>query len=214
MSSENAPKKPWNKGKLVGGKTPLKPDEVQAIRVVLSQAGWPPRDALMFAVAVDSSLRGHDLVRLRVADLMLTGKVRGQIVVEPSKTRDSSSARVSFELRPDTHELLERFVELEHLLETDFLFTSTRQPKSKPRQHLTERAYAKLVHRWIASIGLSPEQYGTHSIRKVRAAYLYQQTGNIRACQVILGHKSIVTTQRYLGVEENEAMALSRQFAV
>ena len=70
------------------------------------------------------------------------------------------------------------------------------------------------MKKWVAAIGLNADLYGTHSIRKVRPVHVYKMTGNIRACQVMLGHKSIVTTQRYLGIETDEALAISRQFQV
>lgn len=80
MNGKPTRKKPWNKGKIVGGKTALKPEEVHAIRVVLSQPSWPIRDAVMFAVAVDSSLRGADMMKLKVYDLMLAGsRVNGSL---------------------------------------------------------------------------------------------------------------------------------------
>lgn len=214
MSRILKPKKPWNKGKIVGGKTPIKPVEVQAIRVVLAQPQWPRRDALMFAIGVDSSLRGADLMMLRVADLMIAGEPRERVTIEPTKTRKSAGTRVTFEMSPETKELLHRYVAAAGLLETNFLFATTRSQADAIRQPLTERAYLNRVKRWVSAIGLNPALYGTHSIRKVRAAHLYRQTGNLRACQVILGHKSITTTQTYLGIEESEALELSRQFAV
>lgn len=215
MTQKTKRKKPWNKGKIVGGKTALLPDEVQAIRVVLAQKGWPARDALLFALGVDSSLRGADLVRLRVSDVMLAGEPRERVTIEPSKTKASSGARVTFKLQADTAELLRRFVSAENLLTTDYLFASSLAlAPGQMRTPLTERSYALRVKKWVAAIGLPPEAYGTHSVRKVLSANLYKRTGNLRACQVILGHQSITTTQRYLGIEEDEALSLVEQFAV
>lgn len=214
MTSKPKRKKPWNKGKIVGGKTALTAEEVHAIRLVLAQKRWPARDRLMFAIGVDSSLRGSDLVGLRVADVMLAGQPRNSVTVEPLKTKETSRTRVTFEMRDDTKELLHRYVDDEQLLETDFLFSSVKPIPGKPRDPLSERNYARRVKKWVAAIGLNADLFGTHSIRKVRPVHIYKMTGNIRACQVMLGHKSIVTTQRYLGIEADEAMAISRQFQV
>ncbi len=214
MPPKPRPKTPWNKGKIVGGKTPLTPEEVQAIRVVLAQKGWPARDRLMFAMGVDSSLRGVDLVGLRVADVMLSGEPRSEVTVVPMKTKESSGVRVVFEMREDTKTLLSRFVAEAHLLETDFLFANTIPKPSAPRDPLTERTYARRVKKWVAAIGLNPDMYGTHSIRKVRPTYVYKMSQNVRACQVMLGHKSIVTTQQYLGIDADEALEISRRFQV
>ena len=181
---------------------------------MLAQKRWPARDQLMFALGVDSSLRGSDLVGLRVADVMLAGSPRDSVTVEPLKTKDSAGTRVTFEMRDDTKELLRRYVEGGRLLETDFLFSSIKPIQGKPRDPLSERNYARRVKKWVAAIGLNADLYGTHSIRKVRPVHVYKMTGNIRACQVMLGYKSIVTTQRYLGIETDEALAISRQFQV
>ena len=99
------------------------------------------------------------------------------------------------------------------MLATDYLFTRTRtRPQPGPLKPLSERAYLKLVKKWVAFAGLNPEIYGTHSIRRARPALIYRKTGNIRACQIMLGHKTIASTQLYLGVEEEETLDLARQF--
>ena len=93
-----------------------------------------------------------------------------------------------------------------------FLFVRT-QKVAGNRPALSERAYQNLVKTWVGYIGLNPELYGTHSLRRTRPAHIYKNTGNLRVCQVILGHASITNTQEYLGIEENEALEISRKFA-
>ncbi len=92
----------------------------------------------------------------------------------------------------------------------DVLFSALRS--HSPRKALSETAYAHLVKKWVASMGLNPTIYGTHSLRRSRAAYVYQQTHNLRACQLILGHASITMTQTYLGVEEAETLEIARRY--
>lgn len=75
--------------------------------------------------------------------------------------------------------------------------------------HLTPRQYARLVDRWVALTGLDPAAYGTHSLRRTKVSLLYRKTGNLRACQLLLGHTKLESTVRYLGVEVDDALELS-----
>ena len=72
MENTTSKATPWNKGKLVGQKLPLKLKEIWAIRVRLQLAG-KTRDLALFNIAIDSKLRGSDLVRLRVSDICNSG---------------------------------------------------------------------------------------------------------------------------------------------
>ena len=89
----------------------------------------------------------------------------------------------------------------------DHLFPS-RVGKNKP---LTTRHYARLMAGWVGSIGLDPALYGTHSLRRTKVALIYRRTGNLRAVQLLLGHTKIESTVRYLGVEVDDALAISEQ---
>ena len=210
MPKKSKPKSAWNKGKIVGRKPALVSTQVTAIKAVMAEQA-PLRDRAMFAVAIDSCLRGCDLVRLRVSDVMLSGEMRDQVRVQPMKTKRQAGSAIVFEPSRDTQKLLRQHIDAGDLLATDFLFTNTR-PQRDPLKPLSERAYLKLVKKWVAFGGLNPEIYGTHSIRRARPALIYRKTGNIRACQIMLGHKTIASTQLYLGVEEEETLDLVRQF--
>ena len=80
--------------------------------------------------------------------------------------------------------------------------------------HITTRQYARLVGEWVAMIDLDPSAYGTHSLRRTKVALLYKKTGNLRACQLLLGHRKLESTVRYLGVEVDDALALSEQIEI
>ncbi len=84
--------KPWNLGKLIGQKPPLKLREVWAIRIRL-QIQECLRDLAMFNLAIDSKLRGCDLVALRVDDVLLGGKVRPRATVYAEKDRPPGAVR-------------------------------------------------------------------------------------------------------------------------
>src|SRR5258706_12987419 len=80
-----------------------------------------------------------------------------------------------------------------------------------PRPHKPPRQYARLVHRWVESIGLESTSYGTHSMRRTKAAQIYRKTGNLRAVQLLLGHTKLESTVRYLGIEVDDALNIAEQ---
>lgn len=191
---------PWNKGKVTGQKPPLKPREVWAIRVRL-QISHRVRDLALFNLAIDSKLRGCDLVHLRVEDVMQDEQVRTRALVSQRKT----GAPVQFEITEQARVAIAHWVRSKGLSGSDWLFPS-RVDKTKP---MTTRQYGRLVDEWIAAIGLSPAAYGTHSLRRTKAALIYRKTGNIRAVQLLLGHTKLDSTVRYLGVEVEDALAIA-----
>jgi integrase len=76
---------------------------------------------------------------------------------------------------------------------------------------VTTRQYGRLLDGWVALIGLDPALYGTHSLRRTKVALIYKRTGNLRACQLLLGHSKLESTVRYLGIEVDDALLLSEQ---
>ena len=191
---------PWNKGKITGQKPPLKPREVWAVRVKLQVAGRV-RDLALFNLAIDSKLRGCDLVHLRVGDVIQGDQVRTRALVSQRKT----GVPVQFEITDQTRLAVADWIRGKSLKAADWLFPS-RIDKCKP---MTTRQYARLFHHWVAEIGLSPAAYGTHSLRRTKATLIYRKTGNIRAVQLLLGHTKLDSTVRYLGVELEDALAIS-----
>jgi site-specific recombinase XerD len=79
----------------------------------------------------------------------------------------------------------------------------------KAASHLSTRQYARLVDQWVALVGLDASEYGTHSLCRTKVSLLYKKTGNLRACQLLLGHTKLESTVRYLGVEVDDALELS-----
>jgi integrase len=75
-------------------------------------------------------------------------------------------------------------------------------------------AYARLISRWIARVGLDPDRFGTHALRGTKAALIYRRAGNLRAVQILLGHTWIESTVRYLGIEVDDALAIAEQVDV
>lgn len=190
------------RGKLVGQKPPLKPKEVWSIRALL-QLNEKVRDMALFNLAIDSKLRSCDLVALRVSDVAVAGSVRERAVIVQQKTGHP----VQFELTEQTREAVQAWIRLRSLDASDYLFPS----RVHRLPHLSTRQYARIVNQWVASIGLDPHKYGTHSLRRTKAAHIYRKTGNLRAVQLLLGHTKLESTIRYLGIEVDDALRISEQ---
>jgi integrase len=197
--------RPWNKGKITGAKPPLQPKHVWSIRSQLQLAGRP-RDLALFNLAVDSKLRGCDLVRLRVGDVAPHGYAVDRATVRQRKT----GRPVKFEITEQTRQSIDEYLANCGKEAGDYLFTGRRGRDS----NLTTRQYARILSGWIASIGLDPSMFGTHSIRRTKATLIYKRTGNLRAVQLLLGHTRIESTVRYLGVEIDDALAIAEQIDV
>ncbi len=86
----------------------------------------------------------------------------------------------------------------------EWLFPS----RSQTGGHITTRQYWRLVDRWVALVGLDPAGYGTYSLRRTKVSLVYKRTGNLRACQLLLGHTKLESTVRYLGIEVDDALIL------
>ena len=172
---------PWNKGKVVGQKAPLKVKDIWAIRVRL-QMRVRTRDLALFDLGIDSKLRGCDLVKLRVRDVCHGGRVASQAIVLQQKTQ----RRVKFEITPSTGKAVDAWIKSAALRADDYLFPSRlhRSP------HLGTRQYARIVDSWIKEIGLDPAGYGTHSIRRTKATLIYRRTRNGEPCSCSLAIRS------------------------
>ncbi|TBV75851.1 tyrosine-type recombinase/integrase [Pseudoxanthomonas winnipegensis] len=192
---------PWNRGKLVGQKLPLKRKEIWAIRVRLELAG-NIRQVAMFDLAIDSKLRACDLVQLRLRDISHGSQIAARARVIQRKT----SQPVQFEITPQTRGALKTWIEEIRLRPDDYLF-----PGKGSSRHLSTRQYARIVKGWVESIGLDGFDYGTHSMRRTKASLIYQRTKNLRAIQLLLGHSKIESTVRYLGVEVDDALMMAEQ---
>ena len=195
-------RQPWNKNKLVGQKPPLRLKEIWAIRVRL-QLGKRTRDLAMFNLAIDSKLRGCDLVSLRVRDITHGNQVAPRAIIMQQKTQRP----VQFELTEPTRDAVAAWLAKSKLKPEQFLFPS----RLRTSPHMSTRQYARVVHCWVASIGLDPTAYGTHTMRRTKATLIYRRTKNLRAVQLLLGHTKLESTVRYLGIEVDDALEISEQ---
>lgn len=181
----------WNKGKLTGAKPPLRPKHVWSIRSKL-QLENRVRDLAIFNLAIDSKLRGSDVVALKVEDVAPRGHAVDRAIVRQRKT----GRPVRFELTEPTREAVDAYVRQAGQRPGEFMFPG----RGQPNRSMTARQYARLVGQWIGAIGLDPSFVGTHSLRRTKATLVYRRTGNLRAVQLLLGHTKIESTVRYLGI--------------
>jgi integrase len=206
IATPTPPKRvPWNKGKLTGAKPPLRPKHVWSIRTKLHIEGRT-RDLALFNLAIDSKLRGCDVVAIRVEDVAASGYTADRATIRQKKT----GRPVRFELSEQTRQAIDDYLKATNKRPGEFLFTGRRDPQT----NMTTRQYARLVSEWIRSAGLDPRLFATHSLRRTKASLIYRRTGNLRAVQLLLGHTKIESTVRYLGIEVDDALAIAEQVEV
>jgi integrase len=198
-------REPWNKGKFTGAKPPLRPKHVWSIRSKL-QAEGQTRDLAMFNLAIDSKLRACDVVALKVEDVAPNGYAADRATIRQRKTGQP----VRFELTEQTRQAVDEYLRARCKQSSEFMFGGRRGAD----RSMTTRHYARLVSEWIASIGLDAHIFGTHSLRRTKATLIYRRTGNLRAVQLLLGHRKIESTVRYLGIEVDDALAIAEQVDV
>ncbi len=205
IAATAAPKRiPWNKGKLVGARPPLWQKHVWAIRTRL-QIERQVRELALFNLAIDSKLRGCDLVAIRVNDVAPNG-----YAIERTSVRQRKTGRpVRFELTEQTRQTIDEYLATADKKPGEYLFSGLR-----PGESMTTRQYARLLADWLVGIGLDPHVYGTHSLRRTKATLIYRRTGNLRAVQLLLGHTKIESTVRYLSIDIDDALAISEQVEI
>ena len=181
------------------------PKHVWAIRVRLEIAE-NHRDLALFNLAIDSKLRGCDLVKLKVADVYASGRVKERASIIQSKTRRS----VRFEITEGTSKSLSRWMEEPLMVGSEYLWPG----RFHERLHISTRQYARLVRDLVSSIRLDPTSYGTHSMRRTKVAQIYRKTGKLRAVQLLLGHTKMDSTVRDLGVELEDALVISESVVI
>jgi integrase len=162
-SSSPLRRQPWNKGKLIGAKPPLRASHVWTIRTKLQLEGHN-RDLALFSLAIDSKLRGCDVVAVRVDDIAPNGYTLDRATVRQKKT----GRPVRFELTEQTRQAIDDYLRLTCRKPGDFLFAG----RGSEGHGLTTRQYARLVGRWISSIGLDPLKFGTHSLHRTKATLI------------------------------------------
>ncbi|KZZ39525.1 tyrosine-type recombinase/integrase, partial [Oleiphilus sp. HI0117] len=161
------------------------------------------RDLALFNLAIDTMLRGCDLVKLKVRDVYRGDDVLSRSTIIQQKTKQP----VQFEITQKSKASILDWMRHANLSFDDYLFKS-RCRKSK---HITTRQYARIVEGWVRGLGLDRVAYGTHSLRRTKSTIIYRETKNLRAVQILLGHRKMDSTVKYLGVEIDDALHIAEQ---
>ena len=161
------------------------------------------RDLALFNLAIDSKLRGSDLVKIRVSDISNSGVIAPRVMILQQKTNQP----VQFEITEGTRESISDWILQCRASGSDYLFPS----RIAASPHISTRQYARIVEGWITDIGLDSGLYGTHSLRRTKPTLIYKRTRNLRAVQLLLGHTKLESTVRYLGVEVDDALEIAEQ---
>jgi integrase len=154
-------------------------------------------------LAIDSKLRGCDIVKMKIGDIAAGGAIRNRATVMQQKTKRP----VQVELMTEARQTLLTWLNRRGGSMEDFIFPS----RVNYMGHLSTRQYARLVDEWVGAVGLDVHEYGTHSLRRTKASLICKATGNLRAIQILLGHSNIENTVRYLGVDVDDAIAVAER---
>ena len=189
-----------NRGQRSGVKKPFRLEEIWRIRTRLEIEDNLMQLAL-FNLAIDSKLRASDLLSLKVCDVSSQDRMFNRVKHIQKKT----GIEVQFEITARTQQSLMKWILLASLSASDFIFSS---PRLK-QQSISYSYYRCIVRKWASNLGLDPNLYGTHTMRRTKATPVYAKTKNIRAVQLLLGHTKVDNTIRYLGVELEDALIIS-----
>lgn len=192
--------RPWNKDKIIGQRKPLKVSHIWGIRIRL-ELQENTRDLALFNLALDSKLRASDLVKIKVSDVTYGMNVMSRAHITQQKT----NTPVQFEITDGTRKSIQQWVTKAKLKSDDFLFKS----RVRKAEHISTRQYNRIFRGWIEKLGLDYSLYSTHSMRRTKAYLIYQKTKNLRVVQLLLGHKKLESTVRYLGIEVDDALEIS-----
>ena len=139
------------------------------------------RDLALFNLAIDSTLRGCDLVKLKIRDISLGSNIVKRAIVLQQKTHQP----VQFELTEQTREAVTCWIRYANLNNDDYLFKS----RVRKSLYLSTRQYARIVESWVSAIGLNPEDYGTHTLRRTKASHTYRRTKNMSSADSTWTHE-------------------------
>ena len=196
---------PWNKGRAIGQKRPFTIEQIAQITRTL-QSNKQFRDLCLFCLGIDTMLRSADLVRLSVADVMnANGELRKEIAWVQGKTRNPVKSAIT----PYTESAIACWIASAKLQQSDYLFTAKRGDRTSS---LSANYLRRLVKKWATMIGLDPADYAGHSLRRTKPAFMYARGVQPPSLRLLLGQKSLESTQAYLGIDQNEALALARKF--
>jgi integrase len=197
-------KKPWNKGKAIGQKKPLTPNQVHLIKQILDAEG-NLRDLALFSTAIDTMLRGIDLLSLTVDDVMTyDGLIKEELLIMQKKTNKGTLVALSNK----TQKVLLRWIKDSMKTRYDYIFTGIRKGKD---QSISTKQYRRLVKKWVGYARLESKEYSSHSLRRTKASLVFELTGgNHEVVRQLLGQSTIASTSTYLNVDGKQALEIAK----
>ncbi|MEM6414836.1 MAG: tyrosine-type recombinase/integrase [Pseudomonadota bacterium] len=212
--SSEEPQEPWNKDRVVGQMRPFDPEQAAHVRAELEmQAARKPlrlRDIALFNVALDAMCRASEILSLRVRDV--TDHLN-QVIEEFEVFQEKTGRTKTVTLGKDARKSLQKWIDFSEKKPEAYLWSSIGNRKNGDRP-LSRMQYSRLVKDWAAIARLDHRRFSTHSMRRTKSALIYDQTKNLRACQHLLGHKSIGSTAEYLGVDKKAALAVAKRIKI
>ena len=207
-----AKRQAWNKGLEVGKKDAFTPAQVKRIRGVLANRGVSGlRDLTFFSMAVDTMLRGPDLVALTVRDVQLpNGTIRS--VIKIAHTRRGSPVRCAVSEKTAT--ALGKWIAESGIKGTDYIFPGRGDGHPCP---MSGRQMHRLLKSWVTEAGFDPNKYGIESLRRTKALHILNSTGDWETVRVLLGHEKIESTVHYLSIakrSKSDPIAISSAFDI
>lgn len=197
---------PEKSKKPFGQKKPFTPKQVRLLKDILESKG-ELRDLVLCSLGIDTMLRASDVLKLTAGDVVDNrGNVKGEVLLRQKKTGETHTVAILDEAKKYVLELIKK----EGLYEDDYLFRGGRDRN----KHLTVRHARNLVKKWAVYLGLNPKEFGSHSLRRTKATYIYKKTNNIEVVRLLLGQKSVASTSTYLNIGKQEALDIGREFVV
>ena len=188
------------------GKKPLSENHVKSLRKLVEGNSL---HSLLLNLSVDLMLRSSDLLSLKVSDLLHeNGKIKTEVKV---KTKKTGKTTLSLPLSKNSTDAIKKFIDASDM--DKYVFRGNKNHyTNKP---ITSNHYARIVKKWMSDLGVEDtSKYSTHSMRKTRPTIIYYKTKNIEVCRRLLAHANVTATSSYIGIEDNDALDISREYFI
>ena len=189
------------------GKRPLSERQVKSLRKLVE---GNELHELLLNLSVDLMLRGGDLLRLRVSDVLTeSGTVKSEVKVKQQKTKKTT---LSIPLSKNSINVIKKYIVGRDM--DDFVFRS--QFSHFTNKPLSIFQYSRIVKKWMGEhLGLDDvSSFSTHSLRKTKSSVIYQKTQSVEIVRRLLGQSSVTATSAYLGIEDSDALEVARTINV
>jgi integrase len=201
-------KTPWNKNKAVGQKKAFTPKQLEMIREFLANQG-KLMEITLLNLGVDTMLRYSDLSKLKVEDVLdWNDNVKSEINLKQKKTKHSHMVTLS----DKTKRCLKEWIKQSKKSGEDYIFTARTRGEAYKKSKISRTTYTDYIKEWAKYLHLDPANYASHTLRRTKAAFLYDKGISIEVIRVLLGQKSIESTKEYLGIEREEAFEINRKY--